>query len=224
MTDSALQTGDASASPTIEGLMAKLSDTSLPEYGRQPLIDQLTALHKAKADAGGGSQTQDVDDATAEAFAPPASALAYQFEQALPPGVVIGDDAALGTLKGSLADAGVPADLANGAFAHVAMLHAEGAFDTPRFRRERGAQLSRHARQGSWPGSGRADRRRCNRMDERPRAAAPDAARGAAPRPSLADGCHGRRQHAPRRRGLITLKEKPHVRSIRRRPSLRCRL
>jgi hypothetical protein len=48
--------------------------------------------------------------------------------QALPPGVEIVDTTALGALKGSLAQAGVPAEIGNGAFSDIARLSATGAY------------------------------------------------------------------------------------------------
>ena len=117
----------------IDARIAELTlmEVPTPQAGRAR-TDELLSLHQRKADMSAApTQASQVDRETAEAFAPPASGLAYQFEQALPPGLEIADNTALGTLKGSLADAGVPAGIANGAFAHIASLHAERAFDTP---------------------------------------------------------------------------------------------
>lgn len=109
------------ATPTLESLMEKLSDTSLPQYGREKLLDQLEAVHKARADAVPADQPVEAMDA-------PTSGAAYGLEQSLPAGVEITDQAALGALKGSLATAGVPAEAATGAFGHIAQLFADGAY------------------------------------------------------------------------------------------------
>lgn len=89
--------------------------------------DKLEQLHLAKSAAGGANASQ-TDAGPVEGFEPPASGLAYQFEQNVPPGVEIVDPVALGTLKGSLADAGVPAEIGNAAFGDIARLTADGAF------------------------------------------------------------------------------------------------
>lgn len=124
-----MNSAPADTAPTIEGLMAKLADPELPNYGRQPLLAQLEALHKANA-AGEQAATPQSDPATDEALAAPASATGYHLESHLPPGVNIENEPALGALKAGLHDLGVPASIASGAFADIGRLHAEGAFAT----------------------------------------------------------------------------------------------
>lgn len=89
--------------------------------------DKLEQLYLAKSTAGGASTPQ-ASGEPVEGFEAPESGLAYQFEQNVPPGLDIIDPVALGTLKGSLADAGVPAEIGNAAFGDIARLTADGAF------------------------------------------------------------------------------------------------
>lgn len=125
MTDATTPAG--TEAPSLESLMDKLSDPATPAWGRQPLLDQIEAHHKATAPAAGASTPQ-ANGEPLEGFEAPASALAYQFEQNLPPGVEITDTASLGALKGSLADAGVPAEIGNAAFGDIARIVNDGGF------------------------------------------------------------------------------------------------
>lgn len=92
---------------------------------RAKAVDTMEQLARQRADA---APVATPAGEPAEGFEPPASGLAYQFEQSVPPGLDIVDPVALGTLKGELAGAGVPADIGNGAFADIARLTGDGAF------------------------------------------------------------------------------------------------
>lgn len=111
---------DAAYSAALQTAM----DAPTPQ-ARAKAVDALEALARQRAEpAPAGSPTVE----PMEGFEAPASGLAYQFEQALPPGVEIADETALGALKGSLASAGVPAEIANAAFADIARLTDDGAY------------------------------------------------------------------------------------------------
>lgn len=117
---------DASYAAALQAAM----DAPTPQ-ARAKAVDALEELAKqraAGAPAGAGGQSQ--PGAPEEGFEAPASGLAYQFEQALPPGVEITDTASLGALKGSLAGAGVPPEIGNAAFADIARLSTAGAYES----------------------------------------------------------------------------------------------
>lgn len=117
---------DASYAAALQAAM----DAPTPQ-ARAKAVDALEVLAKqraAGAPAGAGGQPQPA--APEEGFEAPASGLAYQFEQGLPPGVEITDTTALGALKGSLAGAGVPAEIGNAAFADIARLSATGIYES----------------------------------------------------------------------------------------------
>lgn len=98
---------------------------------RAKAVDALEALAKERAEAvPAGSADQSQEGSPAEGFDAPVSGLTYQFEQTLPPGVEIVDATALGALKGSLAEAGVPAEIGNAAFSDIARLSADGVYVT----------------------------------------------------------------------------------------------
>lgn len=118
----------AAEAPSLESLIEKLSDPATPAWGRQPLLDQIEAHHKATAATDAAAPQTSGEPL--EGFEAPASALGYQFEQTLPPGVEIVDTTSLGALKGSLADAGVPAEIGNAAFGDIARLSTTGAYES----------------------------------------------------------------------------------------------
>ncbi|WP_375397310.1 hypothetical protein [uncultured Sphingomonas sp.] len=126
MSDNAVPAG--AEAPSLEALMEKLSDPATPAWGRQSLLDQVEAHHKATTATDAAAPLTNGEPL--EGFEAPVSGLAYQFEQALPPGVEITDTTSLGALKGSLADAGVPADIGNAAFGDIARLSTTGAYES----------------------------------------------------------------------------------------------
>lgn len=93
---------------------------------RNKAVDKLELL--AKQRCGDGAAAPQASGEPREGFEAPPNALAYQFEQALPPGVEITDTASLGALKGSLAQAGVPAAIGNAAFGDIARIANDGGF------------------------------------------------------------------------------------------------
>lgn len=96
---------------------------------RAKAVDALEVLARQRVEAApAGAAAGQQNAEPLEGFEGPSSGLAYQFEQALPPGVEITDTAALGTLKGSLAEAGVPVEIGNAAFADIARLNMGGTY------------------------------------------------------------------------------------------------
>ncbi len=120
---------EAAADPDAAYAAALDTAMSAPTpQARAKAVDALEVLARQRADAAPAGASAQQDDAPAEGFEAPSSGLAYQFEQALPPGVEIADTAALGTLKGSLAEAGVPVTIGNAAFADIARLSTGGVY------------------------------------------------------------------------------------------------
>ena len=132
MNDFTTAPAEAAGDPDAAYAAALETAMSAPTpQARAKAVDTLEVLARQRADAApAGASTGQQDAAPLEGFEPPSSALAYQFEQALPPGVEITDTAALGTLKGSLAGAGVPAEIGNAAFADIARLSTGGAYNS----------------------------------------------------------------------------------------------
>lgn len=132
MNDFTAAPAEAAADPDTAYAAALETAMSAPTpQARAKAVDALEVLARQRADAapaGASAGQQNADPL--EGFEPPSSALAYQFEQALPPGVEITDTAALGTLKGSLAEAGVPAEIGNAAFADIARLSSSGSYQS----------------------------------------------------------------------------------------------
>lgn len=123
-------TSPAAGAPDIDAQIASLigEEPATPQAARIR-TDKLEQLYLAKSTAGGASTSQ-ASGEPLEGFEAPASALAYQFEQNLPPGVEITDTTSLGALKGSLADAGLPAEIGNAAFGDIARLSTTGAYES----------------------------------------------------------------------------------------------
>ena len=117
---------DASYAAALQAAM----DAPTPQ-ARAKAVDALEVLAKQRAEGGPAATAgQPQPGAPADGFEAPASGLAYQFEQALPPGVEIVDTTSLGALKSSLAGAGVPAEIGNAAFADIAQLSTRGAYES----------------------------------------------------------------------------------------------
>ncbi|MEI5687239.1 hypothetical protein [Sphingomonas kyungheensis] len=122
----------------LAGLIEQASNPNLSPLGRAPILARIEALH-AGAALDPAAAAQAAQEATAAEFAP-TSAAAYSFEQHVPPGLEIADPDGLGALKGDLLSAGVPSELANGAFSDIAQLHATGAFESDASYMEAGRQ------------------------------------------------------------------------------------
>lgn len=116
--------GDADAS--YAAALQAAMDAPTPQ-ARVKAVDALEALAKQRAEPTAPGASVPAGEPQ-EGFEAPASALAYQFEQTLPPGVEIVDTASLGALKGSLAQAGVPAAIGNAAFGDIARIANDGGF------------------------------------------------------------------------------------------------
>ena len=107
-------------------------------------VDRLEALWKAKSAAADAAPPAQ-QEGPAEGFEPPSSGIHYQFEKSLD-GIEAPNPEAMGSLKTSLANAGVPVPIANSAFAHVAELQASGVYATDEayFGAVEGAKVSLH--------------------------------------------------------------------------------
>lgn len=107
-------------------------------------VDRLEALWKAKTatlEAAPAARS----DGPAEGFEPPTSGTHYQFEKSLL-GIEPPNPEAMGSLKTSLANVGMPVPIANNAFAHVAELQSSGVYATDEayYGAVQGAKLSLH--------------------------------------------------------------------------------
>ncbi|MGN6122858.1 MAG: hypothetical protein ACTHOJ_07865 [Sphingomonas oligoaromativorans] len=107
-------------------------------------LDRLEALWKAKTAAAEAAPPAR-QEGPAEGFEPPTSGIHYHFEKSLQ-GAEAPNPEAMGALKTSLANAGMPAPIANSAFGHIAELQSSGVYATDEayFGAVQGAKLSLH--------------------------------------------------------------------------------
>ena len=131
----------------IKSLSSASADTAMSSKAR---LDRLEALWQAKS-AGADAAPAAPPQGPAEGFEPPISGRAYAFEQNTPPGLEVQNPEAMGSLKQSLANAGVPPAIANGAFGSIAELQSTGVYETDEsyLGAVQGAKLSLHKALGA---------------------------------------------------------------------------
>lgn len=116
------------AAPNVDAAYAAALDTAMnapTPQARAKAVDEMEALARQQVETADAAVSHGEPQ---EGFEAPTSGLAYHFEQNLPPGVEIVDEAALGAFKSGLAATGMPAELGNAAFGDVARLEGQGAF------------------------------------------------------------------------------------------------
>lgn len=126
MSDVPAQAAPANPDAAYAAALETAMSAETPQ-ARAKAVDALEALAKQRAEPAVGNVAVPAGEPQ-EGFEAPSTGLAYQFEQAVPPGLDIVDTTALGALKGSLANAGVPAEVGNAAFGDIARLTADGAY------------------------------------------------------------------------------------------------